>query len=69
MVSELRKVLGHCMKPGNDMGFCVDSQSSRERVARMTAVIDNNVQAIDVSEFDALMYLLGYESICSGKLL
>ncbi|KAG1726710.1 uncharacterized protein EDB91DRAFT_1086687 [Suillus paluster] len=47
MVSELRKVLGHCMKPGNDMGFCVDSQSSHERIVRMTAVIDSNVQAID----------------------
>ncbi|KAG1856437.1 hypothetical protein F4604DRAFT_1685466 [Suillus subluteus] len=47
MVSKLRKVLGHCMKPGNNMGFCLDSQSSRERVVRMTAVIDSNVQAID----------------------
>ncbi|KAG1849821.1 hypothetical protein C8R48DRAFT_778415 [Suillus tomentosus] len=47
MISDLRKVLGHCMKPGEDMGFCKDLESSYERVVRMSSVIDNDLQAID----------------------
>lgn len=58
MVSDLRKVLGHCMKPGKDMDFCTDDQSSHKQVLRMTAIIDNEsgVNPIDVSAL-ALSFL------------
>jgi hypothetical protein len=62
MVSDLRKVLGHCLKPGKEMGFSLDSQSSHARILRMTAIIDNesDVHPIDVS---ALMLL--FLSLCT----
>ncbi|KAG2737100.1 hypothetical protein P692DRAFT_20823928, partial [Suillus brevipes Sb2] len=46
-LSDLRKVIGHCLKPCRDLGFCLDATEWRARITRMTAVLDEAAVQLD----------------------
>ncbi|KAG1877173.1 hypothetical protein F4604DRAFT_1680222 [Suillus subluteus] len=39
-LSDIRKIIGHCLTPGTDMNFCHDNDEGLARIIQMTAVLD-----------------------------
>ncbi|KAG2092135.1 uncharacterized protein F5147DRAFT_657754 [Suillus discolor] len=46
-LSDLQKVIGHCLQPCRDLGFCLDATEWRARITRMTAVLDEAAVQLD----------------------
>ncbi|KAG1837194.1 hypothetical protein F4604DRAFT_1942516 [Suillus subluteus] len=39
-LSDIRKIIGHCLTPGTDMNFCHDNDEGLARIIQMTVVLD-----------------------------
>ncbi|KAG2092926.1 uncharacterized protein F5147DRAFT_821542 [Suillus discolor] len=54
-LSDLRKVIGHCLKPSEDLGFCLNTDEGQTRIARMTAVLDQAAVQLDQRQDQTLV--------------
>ncbi|KAG2738202.1 hypothetical protein P692DRAFT_20759388, partial [Suillus brevipes Sb2] len=54
-LSDLRKVIGHCLKPCKDFGFCLTSGERQTRLLRMTAVLDQAAAQLNQGQNQTLV--------------
>ncbi|KAG1890557.1 uncharacterized protein F5891DRAFT_987001 [Suillus fuscotomentosus] len=54
-LSDLRKVIGHCLKPSEDLGFCLNTDEGQTRIVRMTAVLDQAAVQLDQGQDQTLV--------------
>ncbi|KAG1844980.1 hypothetical protein F4604DRAFT_1688890 [Suillus subluteus] len=53
-LSDIRKIIGHCLTPGTDMNFCHDNDEGLARIIQMTVVLDQQEQCQAKSKDEAL---------------
>ncbi|KAG2039137.1 hypothetical protein BDR03DRAFT_981148 [Suillus americanus] len=54
-LSDLRKVIGHCLKPCKDFGFCLTDSERQTRLLRMTAVLDQAAAQLNKGQNQTLV--------------
>ncbi|KAG2081013.1 uncharacterized protein F5147DRAFT_661019 [Suillus discolor] len=66
-LSDLRKVIGHCLKPSKGLGFCLNIDEGQTRIARMTAVLDQAAVQLDQGQ-DQMLVAFDFYEYCQKAL-
>ncbi|KAG1869091.1 hypothetical protein C8R48DRAFT_671107 [Suillus tomentosus] len=58
--SDWRKVIGHCLQPGEYMGFCQDQDQLRTRTSRMLAALETQLVS-NSADYDVIAEIIGLQ--------